>query len=123
MEYLILVLVLLVASIVSTVIGIIWHSPMLFGKIWQRAIGLSTEPKKRKQMIKTILTGFVGDFITALIFLLILISFGNVNSFVLAVILWVGFIAPNIAYSSIHENRPWKVFWITSVYKLFISWN
>ncbi len=118
MEYLIFLVIALVAAIVSGAIGILWYSKKMFGKAWLAEAGQKIpEASMKKHMMRSMLKGLLIDFITNAVFLLLLISFRHANPFVLAGFLWLGFIAPNIASASVYEGRSWKIFWITSIYR------
>lgn len=50
-------LAVLVSALASFAIGSLWYSPLLFGKAWQKAVGLTDEKIKSSNMIKTF--GFI----------------------------------------------------------------
>mgnify|MGYP006277677953 CR=1 FL=1 len=54
-----------VAAISSFVIGALWYSPLLFGKIWQREAKLSDEAIANSNMVKTFGLTFLLSLIIA----------------------------------------------------------
>ncbi len=58
-------LAVLVAAVSAFVIGSVWYSPILFGKGWQNALGLSEEDIKNANMVKIFGTSFVLMLIMA----------------------------------------------------------
>jgi hypothetical protein len=55
----------LVATVVSFALGSAWYSPVLFGKIWQKELGLSNENISSSSMAKIFGTAFLLSFIGA----------------------------------------------------------
>jgi hypothetical protein len=55
----------LVATVVSFALGSAWYSPVLFGKIWQKELGLSNEDISSSSMAKIFGTAFLLSFIGA----------------------------------------------------------
>jgi hypothetical protein len=59
-------LAVLVAAISSFIVGSLWYSPILFGKVWQKESGMTNEKIKRSNMVKIFGLTFVLSFIIAL---------------------------------------------------------
>jgi uncharacterized membrane protein YeaQ/YmgE (transglycosylase-associated protein family) len=114
----------LVAAVVSMLIGAVWYSPILFGKEWMRLIGM-TEKKlkeaKKKGVVKSYLAGFVGALVMSFI-LAHFIDFVQVTAFLEGVStgawVWLGFIAPVLLGSVLWENKPIKLYLINAAYWL-----
>jgi hypothetical protein len=60
------------AAIVTFVIGGIWYSPVLFGKIWQREVGLTDQQLANSNMARIFGTALVLSFVAAVVFALFL---------------------------------------------------
>lgn len=58
-------LAVLVAAISSFVIGSLWYSPILFGKVWQREIKLSDKELQNSNMVKIFGLSFILSLIIA----------------------------------------------------------
>lgn len=59
-------LALIVATLSAYALGAIWYSPILFGKAWQKGVGLSEEDIKGANMAKIFGTTFLLTFIIGL---------------------------------------------------------
>ncbi|HKE49339.1 MAG TPA: DUF1761 domain-containing protein [Rhodanobacteraceae bacterium] len=65
-------LAIIAAGIAAFVLGGLWYSPALFGKAWQREVGLSDEALKRGNMARIFGTALVLSVIAAFVFALFL---------------------------------------------------
>src|SRR5258708_34989870 len=59
-------LALLVATIVKVVIGMLWYSPLLFGRAWMRLVGCEPEEMKSR-MPKAMVVDLVATFVLAFV--------------------------------------------------------
>ncbi len=59
-------LAVIVAAVSSFVVGSLWYSPVLFGKVWQREAKLTDENIKNANMVKIFGLTFVLSLIIAL---------------------------------------------------------
>src|SRR3989344_385569 len=77
----------LVAAVVSMILGAIWHGP-LFGKTWMKAAGVTKADieKDKKEMPMMYAITFVGTLVTAYV-LAVFIGWVGANTIALAVIL------------------------------------
>ena len=61
---------IITAAVASLVLGGLWYSPMLFGKAWQREVGLSDEELAKGNMAvilgSTLVLCFVASFVFAM---------------------------------------------------------
>lgn len=55
----------LVAALFPTVIGALWYSPILFGKAWMAASGMTEEKAKKTNMVVVMLVSLVLSFFLA----------------------------------------------------------
>lgn len=62
----------LVAALASFLLGGLWYSPLLFGKAWQREVGLSDEQLANGNMAMIFGLSFVLSLAAALVFALFL---------------------------------------------------
>ena len=106
----------LVAAIVSFVIGGLWYSPMLFGKLWMQLSGLTNkdmEAAKKKGMTKSYILQFVASLITACVLahFISLLNIGTVPElFQLVFLAWIGFQAANTVGMVLWEGKPWSLY-------------
>lgn len=109
------VLVLL-GGVVSMIVGSIWYGP-LFGKKWMEICGVSAmDEAKRKEMQKAAMPLYAVQFILSLVQMYVLMGLITyTNSFqvgaIVAAFMWLGFVMPTIAGSSMWNNDPKNVKW------------
>jgi len=60
------------AAITTFILGCLWYSPALFGKTWQREVGLSDEQLARGNMVRIFGITLVLSLIAAFVFALFL---------------------------------------------------
>lgn len=92
-------LAILLASVAQFAVGAVWYS-FLFGKLWGKIHGFDKLPKEVQQKMMQemgpyyILQAAV-TIITSVIFAVLLSSTSeNLNSFILALLLWIGLVVP-----------------------------
>ncbi len=106
---------ILIAAIVSTIIGMAWYT-VLFGKVWMRLMGISHEKMegmKKKGMgqkygvnfIATLLMAFTLDW-----FIMALNITDAMSALQLAFWVWLGFIATVMIGVVLWDNKPIKLY-------------
>lgn len=117
-------LAVLVAAIVSMVIGSLWYSTILFGKTWIRLSGLTQEnmdKAKQKGMGKTYTFGFIGSLLMSYV-LAHSVAYASAVTFGGGMVAgfwnWLGFVVPVILGSILWENRSVGLFFINIGYYL-----
>jgi hypothetical protein len=108
---------ILVAAVLSFVLGGIWYSPVLFGKAWQREAGLTEEQLKNANMAKIFGLTFVLCVLAAWMFAIFLgprpkISEGLMYGFS-AGLFWV---TASFGINYLFERRSLKLFLINGGY-------
>jgi hypothetical protein len=113
-------LAVVIAAILSMIIGAFWYAPQAFGKSWMKLVG-----KKEKELKEGANTSYV---VAALGFLLIsyilahFIQYAGSNTLVRGLEtgfwLWLGFTATTLAINSAFSARPQKLWAIDSGYYL-----
>jgi len=108
-------LAVLVAAIVSMMIGSMWYSPLLFGKIWMKLSGVSFPKSKKKQqqmMLTAYGLGLLSSLVTAY-FLAHFISVMDADSAgagaQIAFWAWLGFVLTTQFGAVIWEQRSYKL--------------
>ena len=115
----------LVAAIASFVIGALWYSPMLFGKMWMKLSNVTDkEMKKAKQ--KGMSKNFVFQFLASLVMAYVLAHFvqytesSTISDGMLAGFwIWLGFIATVMIGMVLWEGKPWKLYFVKAGHELF----
>jgi hypothetical protein len=65
-------LAVIAAAVATFMLGGLWYSPALFGKVWQREAGVTEEQMKNANMAKVFGLAFVLSLIAAWVFALFL---------------------------------------------------
>lgn len=116
----------LVATISAMVIGGLWYSPLMFGKMWMELSGFTKEgmaDKKHPAMWKLYLTQFIISFISAFVLSQFIgtekiIAFGNLLTLVFSI--WIGFQIPVFVSGVLWEGKSIKIFLLNSL-QAFVS--
>ena len=107
----------ILASISAFVIGSLWYSPILFGKVWQREIRLGDEDIKSANMALIFGTSFVLTFIASIVLEMFIgkeatASYGLIAGFL------VGFawVATSIGTNYLFARKSFKLYLIDAGY-------
>jgi len=109
----------LIATIIQFFIGYLWYSKFMFGKIFLKNLGKTDEEVKMKpiNIIGPLIIAFLSFLFFAIILdLLIAINLGM--SMLLAVLIWVGFIATTNLYAVFFEERNFILYLLNVGYQL-----
>ncbi len=103
---------ILIAAIAKFMIGVLWFSGLLFGKLWMAEVGLKVEnlTSPRNPMIIAFLCNLLFAFTVAVIFSLLSLDF--LGAVTIAVIIAIGISAAQMAPSFAFEGRSLKLFLI-----------
>lgn len=111
-------LAVLVAAIVSMILGMVWYSPILFGRQWSALMGVDPNDKEKMEKMKkesgllyaaTAIGSLIMAYILALFFLWIGVE-DVINGMLASVFIWVGFIATVTFSNALFEKKP-KALW------------
>lgn len=109
-------LAVLVASIIGYAIPMIWYSPKLFGKEWQKLSGVNMKDMKPSPAV--MIAGFVATIVFNVV-LAVVIGYSGVTTFALGAgigaMLWLGFIATTLLNGVFYQKMPMKLYWINSI--------
>ncbi|MBI2675923.1 MAG: DUF1761 domain-containing protein [Candidatus Aenigmarchaeota archaeon] len=111
----------LAAAIASMAIGMLWYSPLLFGKQWMELSGRSEKEMKqaKKGIWKTYSASFIMGFVMAYVLAMFLEIFRarlTIEAMQIAFMAWVGFVATTIANDFLYSGKPMKLYWINAGY-------
>jgi len=115
-------LAVFVAGVAHMVVGMLWYSPVLFGNVWKRLMGIDDvkmEEMKKKGMGKTMGISFVVALITAyaLAYLLVLSGITSAGAAAaLGLIVGVGFVFTTGLTTVLYEERNTHVYLINAAY-------
>ncbi len=114
----------LAAAVASMIIGSVWYSPLLFGRVWMRLSGRSMKDvgkAKQRGMGKLYLMAFIGALVMAYV-LAHFVQYLEVDSVVgviqLVFWLWLGLIATVSLGVVLWEGKPWGLYVLNVVYQL-----
>ena len=103
-----------VAAVASMIIGMVWYSPMLFGKAWMSMMGW-TEKDVEKMKKAGMTMGYVLSFVGALIMAYVLahiLQFSGARTLVEglqgAFWVWLGFVATLTLGAVTWEGKSWN---------------
>ncbi len=111
----------LVAAIANMVLGALWYSPGVFGKVWMKATGKTQKDMEasKKEAPKYYALSFVGSIVMAYV-LAVFIQWAQVNSIALAVILgfliWLGFVLTISLQPLLWEGKKQELFLLNNGY-------
>ncbi len=109
-------LAVFVAAVASMVIGGLWYSPLLFGKIWIKLSGMTEKQMaeaKKKGMAKSYILAYVGSVVMAYILAHFAKYAGAATPLEGAMAgfwAWLGFVVPVVLGGFLWEGKPAKLF-------------
>ena len=107
----------LAAGVASLILGGLWYSPVLFGKAWSAASGVTEEQAKSANMAKTLGTAFALALVGAAVFAMFL-GPRPAPMFATAAGLSAGlcWVAGSFGINYLFEQRPLRLFLINGGY-------
>ena len=115
MDFNVNIISIIVATIVSMFIGMVWYGP-LFGKVWMKLVGMS-----KKEIEKAKKSGMAGTFIMAGVSTLLFVYVFSIllknlaitdllSGLLWAILLWLGFVCTTLLQPILWENKSPKLF-------------
>ncbi len=125
------ILAVLVAAIIANILGGIWYSPRVFGTTWMKLLGW--DPHNQAQMAQ--MKKNAGKSYTINAFASIVLAYVLAHFIITsrsaapdtsplfigietAVWSWLGFVVPVSLGSVLWEGKPWKLFFLNTMYYL-----
>lgn len=106
-------LAVLVAAVAGMIVGALWYSPLLFGKIWMKASKLSEKDMKKAHMGRAYALAFLGSLVTAYV-LAHFVDYLEVSTvggaLTAAFWIWLGFFVTTSLSSVLWEGKPWSLY-------------
>lgn len=111
------ILAILIAAASGFLVGGIWYGP-LFGKAWQRAIGLSDDELESANMIKIFGITFLFSLLSAVFLGHLLAHFDTdfYRTMMISTGIALGFVAPAIGTNYLYGRKSGKLFAIDAGY-------
>jgi Protein of unknown function (DUF1761) len=111
---------LVIATGVKIFIGMVWYSPLLFGKQWSKLVNCAPDEMKAR-MPKLLAGDFVSTFIMAFV-LVHAVHYAGASSASLGAAVgffnWLGFVVVTSFALTAYEKRPWRLFLINNGFQL-----
>lgn len=111
---------LIVAAVVSFIIGMLWYSPMLFGNMWMKASG---HEMKKGNMAGVFVLQFIFGLIQVWALQWILTAQGVTMlqpALITGLVVWFGFMLMNAWSNQIWENKNPAAMWIGAFCNLVV---
>lgn len=115
---------IVVAALAVMVLGALWYSPLLFGRIWAKLSDINEKKMaamKRGNVIRSYVFSCIGTILMLYVvahFILYLDVEGIVESFQFAFWLWVGLVAPTHLGIVLWEGKPLALYLLNTGYYL-----
>jgi hypothetical protein len=99
--------------VAAMIIGSLWYSPLLFGKIWMRLNKMSPESMgdaKQMQKEMAVIYGLQIAFAFLQVYILahFINAWGNASGVETALWIWLGFVIPTLAGSVMWTMEKWE---------------
>lgn len=110
-------LAILVAALVNFGLGVLWYSPLGFGRGWLQALGKTRADlgSVRAPLVMTLITSFIMAFALGVV-----LSAGGIvtwaEGFLLGIVIGCGIVAMGLVPMMVLERRPRGLFLINSGY-------
>lgn len=119
-------LAVLSAAVAAMIVGALWYSPLLFGRLWMQLSGI-TEEKLKELKAKGMGKSYALMFLCTLIMAFVLAHFAKVwnvkdamSALQLAFWVWLGFIATVMFNSVLWEGKSVKLYTLNVAHE-FVS--
>lgn len=126
MGYSVSIVSIVVAAVVTFLLGWLWYSPVLFGTIWMKEAGITKgemTKAKKKSMMGSMIGGLIGQLIMAWVLAVFISATGALGAsggMTIAFWAWLGFVATIGLGSVLWENKSAKLFWINMIHWLVV---
>ncbi len=114
---------IIVAAVVTFIIGMLWYSPMLFGKMYMKAVGHHGDNNKNNMVFMMVLE-FIFNLVTvwALYWIFMKAGVTEMNDALMtAGVLWLGFSLITTWSNNMWANGNNTVMWISSICRLICA--
>ena len=113
----------LIATFAGFFLGFTWYHPSVFGTMWMRLSGITPAMAEagKKNMMQSMVLGFVSTFVTAYVLAHFAAVWGAVDftgALQLGFWIWLGFQMPIQLGSVLWEQKSWNLFALNGAYWL-----
>lgn len=105
-------------AVLHFVIGMLWYSPLLFGKTWLNALGKTKKQMKKPgpALLLHLAAGFIFTYVLANAVMLSQAKTA-IDGAMMGFFLWLGFVVTTNLATYIFENRKMKLYYIYMSYQ------
>ena len=114
-----------IAGVINMILGSLWYSPFVIGKLWMRAMGKTEEEIKQGFSTGAMGMTYVVNTISSLVFAYVLahiIKFASLSTFAQGVNVgfwvWLGFVVTTVIPGYMYESRPKMLYFLFIIYQL-----
>jgi hypothetical protein len=115
----------IIAGVINMVIGALWYSPFVIGKLWMRSMGKTDEEIKPGFSGAAMGLVYVVNTIASLLFAYVLahiIKFASLTTFTQGANagfwVWLGFVVTTVIPGYLYEGRPKLLYFLFIIYQL-----
>lgn len=115
----------IIAGVINMILGALWYSPLVAGKLWMRSMGKTEDELKQGFSSAAMGMTYVVNTIASLVFAYVLahlVKFSMVNTFSQGVMIgfwvWLGFVVTTAIPGYMYESRPKMLYLLFIVYQL-----
>ncbi|MBZ0202869.1 MAG: DUF1761 domain-containing protein [Ignavibacteria bacterium] len=115
----------IIAGVINMILGSLWYSPFVIGKLWMRAMGKTEEEIKQGFSTGAMGMTYVVNTISSLVFAYVLahiIKFASLSTFAQGVNVgfwvWLGFVVTTVIPGYMYESRPKMLYFLFIIYQL-----
>ena len=112
-----MIISLIASGLATTLIGMVWYSPYVFGTAWMRMSGITPEAAEqaKKRMPLMALIGLIAAMCIAWVTTYVNAAWGFfdwIGALDLGFWCWAGFIAPTMLSQVLWDQKPFKLYLI-----------
>ncbi|MCI0449932.1 MAG: DUF1761 domain-containing protein [Chlorobi bacterium] len=114
-----------IAGVINMLLGALWYSPYVMGKLWMKSMGKTEEEIKQGYSGASMGLVYVVNTIASLLFSYVLahiVKFASLTTFGeganAGFWVWLGFVVTTVLPGYLYENRPKMLYFIFIIYQL-----
>src|SRR3989338_11585253 len=117
-------LAVLVTGIISMIIGMLWYSPALFGKVWMKMVvlGEHDQAAAKKAMARSTTVALLAALVMTYV-LAHIVGYTQASTFTggmqTGFWVWLGFYATSLLGVYLWERKPFNLYLLNAIYYLF----
>jgi hypothetical protein len=113
------------AGVINMIIGALWYSPYVAGKLWMRSMGKTEDELKQGFSPTSMAMTYVVNTIASLVFAYVLahlIKFSSTSTFSQGIMIgfwvWLGFVVTTVIPGYMYEGRSKILYFLFIIYQL-----